>query len=243
MFIRQREDRSHETGNIVSGILQFIRSAAAQPSRRIAPFLMAAALLSACSQADLPVVSVSMPSATTEYRLVASQRRWVGIAAGETTLERQGETGPEQLIALPNATTTPGDNFILLKARKDFAAAGRFSTSVFSADMDERIRPFRGLSDTNLRSRTDPLGPLFWTEMRQGSLYCVLAFRRMDAAARMLPSNARTVDLMMRNCVNGDLEAALAPIGAASISGMLAAGGTGAGGMGILLSPLAGPQP
>ncbi|MGP3699642.1 hypothetical protein [Rhodobacter sp. NSM] len=203
---------------------------------------MAAALLSACSPADLPVISLSLPQATTEYRIVPNQRRWVGVAAGDTTLERMGETGPEQLIVLPNATTTPGDNFILLKARKDLGAGGRFSTSVFSEEMDERIRPFRGLSEASLRSRTDPLGPLIWAEMRQGSLYCVLAFRRADAAARMLPVNARTVDLMMRNCVNGDLETALAPIGAASLSG-IAGAGTGAGGGSVLLSPLAGPQP
>ncbi|MCE6966996.1 hypothetical protein [Cereibacter sphaeroides] len=219
--------------------MQFIRGGVARPSHRLLLSLMAVASLTGCSETDLPVISVAMPAAETEYRLVSNQRRWVGIPAGDAALERMTATGPEQLIGLPNPTTTPGDNFILIKARKDHAAAGRFSTSIFAGDMDERIRPFRRLTEDSLRSREDPLGSLFWTELRQGGLYCVLAFRRANAAARMLPANAHTVDLMMRNCVNGDLEAALAPIGAASIAG----GPTGSGGAGIMLSPLAGPQP
>ncbi|AXQ96100.1 hypothetical protein D0Z66_20480 (plasmid) [Cereibacter sphaeroides] len=225
--------------------LQFLRNVPCfrQPGRILVALIATGLLMAACSPDALPLMAARTPEFATEYRLVSDQQRWIGAPAGGVTLERRTRTGPEQLIALPNHTVTAGDNYILAKAREDLGGGRRFSTAIFSGQIGPSTLPFRKLEEAQLRSRHDGLGPLVWSEVRQGSLYCVLAFRRTDTAVRMLPGRARSIDLMMRNCVTGDLETALAPIGDASLLGSPVGDGRGDARAGLMLSPLAGPKP
>jgi hypothetical protein len=96
--------------------------------------------------------------------------------------------------------------------------------------------PFDGLADRDLNTGTDSLGPYFFAERRLGAdTLCVLAIRRLDSSARPLPVRADALDVMLRNCVRGSREEALAPISAARLA-------VGASGGLLNLSPHAAPQ-
>ncbi|MCC6006812.1 MAG: hypothetical protein JJU40_03950 [Rhodobacteraceae bacterium] len=120
----------------------------------------------------------------------------------------------EQRILLPNKTTVPGDNVIVLRASPyDSTAGTAFLLQPFLEQAGGVPPPFAPITESGLMSRDDALGGYVWKEEFLGvGTICVLAFRRLTRTSRPLPQGADVMDVMVRNCVDGTLDEALAPI-------------------------------
>lgn len=153
--------------------------------------------------------------AVTPFSAVPSARAWVRAPAGVMVMQRGRGAVREQRILLPNATTVAGDNLLHLwleRTSPDHIPVFRLDRALERAGGVPP--PFAGISDAELKSREDELGVIHWAEERRGaSTLCVLALRRVDVSQRPLPGGATLMDVVLRHCVDGPLEAALAPIG------------------------------
>jgi len=182
---------------------------------------------------------------TTQFVTVPSNQAWVRAPGAVVVMERGLLNSMEQRIGLVNHTAAPGDNMLVLRARVvEGQQQGRFRFDEFLRRVDGLPAPFGALKPGDLFTDADELGVFFWAENRSGSsTVCVLGLRRLDSTMRQLPGNTNVMDVMLRNCVNGDVEQAIEPIMAVNI-GNLASGGKTASSGGIrMLSPLAGPTP
>ena len=166
------------------------------------------------------------------------------VSAPETVLVLERAFGPltEQRILLPNETAVAGDNLILLRARRSGSAgAGRFTPLDLVRAAGGTPPPFGDFEDLLLRSRSDRAGTLHWASWTdEAGLTCVLAFRRLDETTRVVPAGHALIDMMLRNCIHGSADAALAPALPESVGFGSTAAGDAAPRM---LSPLAAPRP
>lgn len=170
------------------------------------------------------------------------QHAWVATAESQMIVERAYGPITEQRILLTNKTSIRGDNMILLRAHgTELASVGRLRPAVLLRSTDALFPPFTDFNILNFSSRVDMLGVLNWAEWSNNAgLSCVLAFRRLDGASRIIPSGAAVIDMVLRNCVNGSVEQALAPALPAQ-AGFAATDQVQ--GRPQMLSPLAGPAP
>ncbi|MCB1390992.1 MAG: hypothetical protein KDK12_17895 [Rhodobacteraceae bacterium] len=175
---------------------------------------------------------------TVEYTVVQPSRAMVNAPEALLIFERNLDGAIEQRIILPNATSVRGDNLLHIRAQ-----TGR-STELNRLDFDDmRTRfgglpvPFDRLTSSSLSTGSDSLGTYMYASESVGTnTLCVLVLRRMGVGARPLPRGTQALDVMMRNCVNGSLEQALAPMG----QGAFAVGGARSNV--LTLSPHAAPQ-
>lgn len=156
--------------------------------------------------------------AVTEFRVVPSSRAFVNVPNAVLVLERELLGAVEQRVTLPNATSLAGENTIIMRAQ-----TGRTSSTTRLVLSDVLMQfggtphPFGTITDSALTATSDQYGDITYTTLRPGGdLTCVLAFRRTQIASRALPAGASSLDVMLRNCVSGSLELALAPIGQAA---------------------------
>lgn len=209
------------------------------------PMLLALCAAAACDFAapELPL-RLDQREAATPFQVVPDSQRWVNAPAGMMTLQRNLGPQAEQKIVLQNATTFRGENVLLMRARgQDPRHVGRLRLEEFLRRVGGAPAPFTEISDSGLQSGEDALGPYVWAEYSTGtSTLCVLGIRRLEPGAWLPPKGLTVLDIMLRNCVSGTTEEALAPMGAAAITGNRgsAAGNTSGGRM---ISPLAGPMP
>lgn len=180
---------------------------------------------------------------TTEYVLQRLDRVWAAPSGSLVALQRPIGNEVEQVVGLVNNTALPGDNKLWLRARvPDGFPVGRFRLEEFLGRLGTIPPPFTEVSDQDLRSDTDSLGTYFYLVYRTGGeVNCVLAFRRIDGATRLMPPGTTIMEAMLRNCVAGPVETALLPItdrqiGVASVAAAATDGGN------RMLSPLAAPQ-
>ncbi|PFG62183.1 hypothetical protein AXZ77_0757 [Thioclava sp. ES.031] len=199
--------------------------------------------LAACTSAPSFSQLGSAVQTTTQYALGRLSQLWASPEDALIMLHRQVGTEYEQKIGLANPTTLPGDNFLLLMAlATNGRTTGRFELNQFIEHAGGVPAPFKKIDERNLRSTTDSLGVYFWQEYDAGrQTRCVLAFRRLEPHARVLPKGANAMDVMLRNCVHGSTQTALKPIQDAQIRlGVVADVSTRSGGN-LTLSPLAAP--
>jgi hypothetical protein len=200
--------------------------------------------LTAC--ANMPVLpTIGEEPAPPPFSQAQVANAWVAPAGGILAMDRQIGAEREQIVGLVNDTALPGDNFLWLRARAtNRDSPGRFMLNDLVSRVGGIPPPFTGLSDRDLHSGSDSLGPFFWLEYRAGeTTNCVLAIRRTDASRRILPAGTNMLEIMLRNCIQGSIETALNPIRDSQI-------GVGAPGANLLpnggsrmLSPLAAPMP
>jgi hypothetical protein len=206
---------------------------------------MSLLVLAAACQPIAPssYLSIEVLQRTTEYVLQRLDRAWASPTGSLIALQRPVGSEFEQVIGLVNDTTLPGDNQLWLRARvPDGQAAGRFRLEEFLGRIGTIPPPFTEVSDRDLRSATDSLGTYFYLIYRTGGeVNCVLAFRRIDGARRLLPPGTSVMEAMLRNCVPGPIENALLPITDRQIGVAAVAAATPDGGN-RMLSPLAAPQ-
>lgn len=123
----------------------------------------------------------------------------------------------EQRVALSNDTHLPGENLIQMVSKSRNGRPGRFVFETFIRQIGGAPSPFTNITSGDLVTGEDDLGTYFWTELQYGnSDICVLGLRRVTSAQRILPGNASILDILIRNCVRGDVQTALAPLLAAA---------------------------
>lgn len=189
--------------------------------------------------------SLSEAEETTQFVTVPLRQSWVHAPGAVVVTERGLVDSMEQRIGLANQTTIPGDNMITLRARAlQGQMLGRFRYEEFLRRVGGLPVPFTALKSGDLSTGEDELGTYLWAESRSGAnTICVLGLRRLDTGMEQMPGGTNVVDMLMRNCVNGTVEQALAPMMATTIANIAAAGAAPTA-QGIqMLSPLAGPTP
>lgn len=166
----------------------------------------------------------------------------MNVPRSTVVLERRFADAREQRMALPNQTVLDGDNFIHLRAVSE--------TDGHIFDLERAVAragglpvPFRIDDLSVLRSREDAAGTLTWTQWTDGAgTFCVLAFRRLTAANRVLPNDVRAFDMVLRNCALESEDNALAPAEPESVA-FGAPVGIAQGANVLTISPLAAPMP
>lgn len=176
---------------------------------------------------------------TVEYAIVPASRSMVHAPDALIVFERNLAGAIEQRIVLPNPTAVRGDNILHIRAQTaDSARLEEFNFDEIAARFGGMPAPFERLTDSNLTSGRDALGSFVYARESVGTnTTCVLVMRRLGVGARPLPRGTSALDVVMRNCVNGSVDQALAPMGERAL------GVTGsAQGMIRSLSPYAAPQ-
>lgn len=183
--------------------------------------------------------AIATLESTVEYTVVPPSRAMVNAPEALVVFDRNLNGAIEQKIILPNATALPGDNEIHIRAQtSDSAQLERFRLSDIETRFGGLPAPFRDVSESSLNTGRDALGSYVYATQDAGpNTVCVLVMRRLGVGARPLPRGTRALDLVMRNCVNGSLQDALAPMG----ERVLAVGGN-ANGTNYTLSPHAAPS-
>lgn len=176
---------------------------------------------------------------TVQYTIVPASRTMVSAPNALVVFERNLAGAIEQRIVLPNATTVRGDNVLHVRAQtSDSSRLEEFNFNEVSERFGGLPAPFERLSASGLNSGTDSLGSfVYGSETIGTNTVCVLVLRRLGVGARPLPRGTRALDVVMRNCVNGTVQDALAPMSERALS----VGGGSQSGI-LTLSPHAAPQ-
>jgi hypothetical protein len=214
--------------------------------QRLCSVFCAALVLASCNTVmpQLPP-ELAEAEATNQFVTVPLSQAWLHVPKAVIVTERGLVNSMEQRIGLVNRTAVSGDNVMVLRARVvQGQRQGRFRYDEFVRRIGGLPAPFTDMKSGDLATGEDALGTYLWAENRSGAnTICVLGLRRLDAGMQQLPDDTNVLDVMMRNCVNGDLEQALAPMMASSISNIASAGSAAPSGGIQMLSPLAGPTP
>lgn len=175
---------------------------------------------------------------TVEYTVVPSSRAMVSAPQALVVFERNLGGAMEQRIILPNATAVRGDNVMHIRAQTSRSAElNSFDFDEIAARFGAMPAPFERVNASGLQSGTDSLGTYVYARETVGAnTLCVLVLRRLGVGARPLPRGTQALDVVMRNCVAGSLEQALAPMSDRSL------GVTGAQGTVYTMSPHAAPR-
>lgn len=237
-------------GNPMNGHAHFMPDGhVARVLARMMPWPLALLFVLVLAGCNMAPYQMPLPLVTTEqtepFTAVPLNRAWVNLPSAVVVIERGLRDSKEQRIGLPNTSTVPGDNSVLLRARKpEGSDAGRFNFPEFMARVGTVPPPFGKVVAGDLRTGEDAMGPYFWAEDRKpDGTICVLALRRMTTGMRQLPRNYTVLDVMMRNCVSAPLDVALRPITAPHIGFAYGVAAPTPGGASRMLSPLAGPTP
>lgn len=215
--------------------------------------LAALAILASCTQVQSDRTATGLyrlmgsqrnPSVETlenvvQYSVVETSRAMVNVPSAVVVFERNLNGAVEQRIVLPNDTAVRGDNVIHVRAQtSDSAQLQRLNFD----DLRERFgglpAPFERLNDNALSSSSDALGSYVFARENVGTqTVCVLVLRRLGVGSRPLPRGTQAIDVVMRNCANGTLEQALAPMSQQTLGVAGTVSGTN-----LSLSPHAAPR-
>ncbi len=156
---------------------------------------------------------------TVEYSVIPASRAMVHASDALVVFERNLGAALEQRIVLPNATALRGDNVIHIRAQTGSSARlTEFNFREITTRFGGLPAPFQLQTDGALLSGEDSLGSFVYARETIGTgTLCVLVLRRLTVGARPLPRGAQALDVMMRNCVAGSLDEALAPISERSL--------------------------
>lgn len=213
-------------------------------NRLFAGFSLAGSMLVLGACADGAFVGAGVSGGATvpaEWVTHGAGRAWVNPPDVILVMERQLRTRTEQKLALPNRTSLPGDNFILLQTVSTPNPLGmRLETALDG--LGGLPSPFSEDDLGVMRAREDSAGALAWAEWTSGAgTTCVLAMRRLTVGERALPDRVTALDMVMRNCVRGSADDALAPADARHVA-YPAPRSTLPGAPQRILSPLAAPM-
>ena len=215
-----------------------------RPHRRW-PFI-AIALLMSCvvagcgSDIDYLTLTPQQIQERTPYTNIAISQAWVNAPGMRSVLQRNLGNGLEQRISLANDASVPGDNVVLLRTRNGVSGFGRLRFETLMTSFGGLPQPFARLRSGDLIEGNDGVGSYLWATETLGNATCVLGMRRLNSGMRQLPGNGGVMDLVMRNCMQGTQEDALAPLLADSIG--VAPIARDPQGNSRLLSPLAAPS-
>lgn len=221
-------------------------------ARQLIAGVLTAGLLAACTQGDGDRTAsgiyrftnsqrnpaMETLERTAEFGVVGASRAMVQAPQALLVLERNLGGAVEQRVVLPNLTAVRGDNILHLRAQTDLSARSQeFSFDEVATRFGGLPPPFERLQPGGLMSGSDGLGTYVYAREQAGAdTICVLVMRRISPQARPLPRGTRALDMVLRNCVVGTLEQALAPMSERSLALAATSGGN------YTLSPFAAPQ-
>lgn len=176
---------------------------------------------------------------TVEFAIVPPSRALVSVDSAQLVLQRNLGGAIEQRVILPNDSAMRGDNVLHLRAQTaDSARLTEFNLTEVRTRFGGLPAPFEQLSDGALNVGQDGLGSYVFASQSLGvDTTCVLVLRRLGVGNRLLPAGTQAMDVMLRNCVPGSTEQALAPASERA----LAIGGSSVGTV-RSLSPFAAPR-
>lgn len=195
-----------------------------------------------CCKFEIPDLTKSpeQVAEATPYTVVTAQQAWVSAPGALVVIERRLPNSAEQRIGLENKTLVPGDNFLFLRTHGLIGLPGPFRFDDFTAMAGGLPVPFTTMKSGDLQTAQDAAGTYFWADSRSGvNTVCVFAVRRLDAATRQMPDSSGSMDILLRNCVDGTNQQALRPILAESVLSSTEAAASP--GKSRLIAPLAGP--
>jgi hypothetical protein len=205
--------------------------------------LACAPLLAGCVAPDAGCSVVRQPAIRAE---ITAADRWSHQPTALGAFGRSGPLAAEQIYVLENGTVFPGDNTLRMLARTTAAGhAPPFSPAEIFACSGGAPEPFSAQTLDGMIVGEDAAGPVMWTQTRVGvDTICALGLRRLTADRNLTPDGASVVDVVLRNCVAGPIEEAMAPLRPDRIAvGPGTRPAAGASSSPKLLSPLAGPRP
>jgi hypothetical protein len=175
---------------------------------------------------------------TTELSVVPTSRALVHAPEALLLLERNLGGALDQRVVLPNRTSVPGDNLMLIRAQtSDSARPTEFNFEEIAARFGGMPVPFQRIEPGGLLTGSDAMGSYVYARENLGvDTICVLVLRRIGANARPLPRNVHALDVILRNCVVGTVDQALAPMSDRALAIAAAPQGTA-----YTLSPFAAP--
>ena len=173
-----------------------------------------------------------------ELVVVPPGRALVHAPQALIVLERNMGVALEQRLILPNRTAVRGDNVLYLRAQSETSARPHeFNFDEIATRLGGMPAPFERTNLGGLLSGSDSLGSYVYARENLGvDTVCVLVLRRLSAGARPLPRGVHAIDIILRNCVVGTLDEALAPMGDRALAQAAAPQGTV-----YTLSPFAAP--
>lgn len=159
--------------------------------------------------------SMEMLEQTAEFSVIPASRAMVHAGDALVVMERNLGAAIEQRVVLPNATALRGDNVIHIRAQTASSVRlGEFNFRELTTRFGGLPAPFQRMTEGTLLSGEDTLGSFVYARETVGAgTLCVLVLRRLTMESRPLPRGAQAMDVMMRNCVEGSVEQALAPVG------------------------------
>lgn len=203
--------------------------------------MVAAFLVAGCAVDPRALLTTSRElREQTPFTPVAISQSWIN-APGIVMVVQRGLRGEsQQRVALDNRSGIPGENVIIMRSQNRSGNGGRLVYEEFMRSIDGPPEPFTEIRPGDLITAEDDIGPYFWVEQRVGDdAVCVLGIRRITSAQRLLPGSATVLDILLRNCIQGEASEALAPLSAGSVSAPPIAGV--AAGDTRVISPLAAP--
>lgn len=206
-----------------------------------------AALLSITSGCDIINLNDRLLNSSdkriTDYRIIPASMAWASVPGQRIVMQRSIGNEVEQVLFLPNDTTVPGDNQMILRAsRKGNERAGRLRIEALRYRIGGFPVPFANLENSDMVTAEDDLGAYTYATKVYGDITCALALRKVDGTDRPIPLRRNAMDAVMRNCVTGPVDEALKPIAAenfgySGFTGTATTAGT------RLISPLSAPLP
>ncbi|MTH64033.1 hypothetical protein [Paracoccus shanxieyensis] len=176
----------------------------------------------------------------TPYASVSTGQAWVNAPGMRSVLQRNLRTGLEQKISLANDSAVRGDNVMMLRTQNGVSGFGRLRFESVIDRFGGMPYPFTDVSSGSLLQGDDGVGAYFWVTENLGDATCILGMRRLNSGMRQLPGNGGVMDIVLRNCVRGTQQDALAPLMADSIG--VAPIARDPQGNSRMLSPLAAPS-
>ncbi|SDY78826.1 hypothetical protein [Citreimonas salinaria] len=178
-----------------------------------------------------------------QYAVTRPTEMWISVPEAQLVMVREAAGGAEQKILLPNDTVFDGDNFVFMRLVEPglTSTPRRFELDAIVAAADGIPPPFTREDLRLMQSRSDGAGELVYARKTNGTeTTCVLAFRGLEASERALPRRGDRLEIMMRNCVPGGEDAALAVLAPARL-GVSRPQATASEAVATPLSPLARP--
>lgn len=217
------------------------KSGATGGRMRAVPLMLAGLALSACTEGPASLLTTpAQLQERTPFTQVAPTQSWINAPGIVLVMQRGLRGESQQRVALANQTGVPGDNVIVMRAQSLSGRPGRFGYEDFMSRIGGAPAPFADVSSGDLITAEDEVGPYFWAEERFGDdTICVLGIRRITSSQRLLPGTASVLDIMLRNCVQGEAEEALGPLMSGSVSAPPVTGAVV--GESRVISPLAAP--
>lgn len=170
-------------------------------------------LLAACGGPFAGLKGLENNASRNEWMAVPLHNAWIYAPNARLLVMRNHGHAAEQKIGLSNQTSLLQDNFIYLRTIPR-QSPGVMQLRTILEQSGGLPSPFTESDLQVMRAAEDSAGALIWAEWTNGAgTTCVLAMRRLTVTQRVLPQGTGALDVLMRNCVRGTTQQALAPVG------------------------------